>query len=127
MTPPTGTMFEELLDSDPMLEAVGERPSHDQLARDSNTLATVLDLKEGLGFHARTCETARVVKRWTKIACVGIGVVLALQLLIAGLGRSYLRDTVRTVLREEMSHTAKVDQPAWAPLIPSAFAKGPTP
>jgi hypothetical protein len=124
MTPPTGTIIDELLDSNPRLEAVGSAPSHEQNQRDSGTPATMMDLKQSIGFHAETCPAGRKLHRWGKIACVMLGVVLCLQLLIAGLGRSYLRDTVRTVLREEMGRTVAVEQPAWTPLVPSAFAKG---
>ena len=100
MTPPIGTAINELLDSNPRLEAVGDRPSHEQLAKDAATPATVLDLKEGIGFHARTCSTARVVKRWTKVACVGIGIVLAVQVY----REAIIRQVVRDAIRDEMKH-----------------------
>jgi hypothetical protein len=126
MTPPFGTNINDLLDSDPRLEAVGERPSHEQLAKDANTTATVLDLKESIGFHARTCATAKVVKRWTKVACVLFGVVLIVQIYREAIIRQIVRDAVREEMGQ-LSKVAAVEQPQWSPLVPSAFAKGPTP
>jgi hypothetical protein len=104
---------------------VGDRPSHEQLAKDANTPATVLDLKEGIGFHARTCPTARAVKRWTKVACVLAGAVLILQIYRETIIRQIVRDAVRT----EMSQVRVADAPRAPMLIPQAHAetKGPTP
>jgi len=120
MTPP---ILEELLDSDPRLQAVPEPLSHEQNAKDAKTPATMLDLKTGLHVHVDTCPTARIVKRWTKVACVLIGIVLALQVVTAAMGRAYLRETVREVVRDEMQHRRPVAETPSAPwLIPQAVA-----
>jgi len=126
MAPPHDTIIDELLDSNPRLDAVREQ-TPDELRHDAAEAATVASVRAAIERHAHGCPAGHKLHRWGKIACVMLGAVLALQVLIAGLGRSYLRDTVRQVLREEIGHMAKTEQPQWSPLVPSAFAKGPTP
>lgn len=120
MIPP---VLEELFDSDTRLKAVPEAPSHEQILHDANTAATMADLREGLRAHADGCPTANIVKRWVKIACVLLGVVLTLQLVTAAMGRAYLRETVREVVRDEMQQRRPIAEAPSTPwLIPQAIA-----
>lgn len=127
MTPPHGSSLSDLTDSDPNLPAVDAEIGPQQLVRDAGEPATVASVREAIRHHLATCPAPRKLHRWTKLACVMIGVGLALQVVLAVAGRSILRETVRTAVREEMGKMAAVEQPQWPALVPSAFAKGPTP
>lgn len=119
MTPPVGI---PLTDSDPNLPAQPEL-SPEEIAREANNPASELSVKLAVQGHATGCPTARKVRRWTMLAAVLWGIVLATQAFIVVAGKAVLHETVRQAVREELGRPVAATPSHWMPQA-HAEAKG---
>ena len=83
-------------------DALAATPSPHALREAMDEAATVGYVQRYVGTHQRWCPALKVLRRWSVIACVLLGVLISFNLLGAFMAKSLLREAVREGLRAEL-------------------------
>ena len=83
-------------------DALAATPSPHALREAMDEAATVGYVPCYVGKHQRWCPALKVLRRWSVIACMLLGVLISLNLLGAFTAKAVLRDAVREGLRAEL-------------------------
>lgn len=87
--------------------ALDETPAPHVLQEALAETATVGYVQRYVGTHQRWCPALRVLRRWSVLACVLLGILLALNTIGWISAKSLFRDAVRDGVRAELKDEVK--------------------
>lgn len=103
--------------------ALEETPPPHKLSNALNETATVGYVQRYVGTHQRWCPALRVLRRWSQIACVLLGVVLVLNVWGLVSAKAVFQAAVQEGVRQELRSLGLLHAQTGAPRLPTRLAQ----